>query len=71
MKDRNGNDVRVGDRVKTVARMGIGGGACYVRAVKEIQGGEKCRVDNGSKDALADDFSWTGWMRSGEIELIA
>ena len=71
MKDRNGKELFVGDRVfvlpdKAVLRKG---GIGYVRAIKD----REARIDNGAKDAVSscadrDDWTWSVWAMPSELE---
>jgi hypothetical protein len=67
MKDRKGNDVKVGDRVYVIPQGDIGG-AGYVRRVKD----DKARIDDGPADLPEDDDSWNwgAWCEANEFELI-
>lgn len=73
MKDRKGNEVKVGDRVFVLDRQGESAGAGWVRAIMPWRaGGEAARIDNGRRGhGLPDNnYTWSVWCEPKEFEVI-
>lgn len=71
MKDKNGNELTVGDRVYVLPdKHGVAGGPGYVRSFSFS--GKKARVDNGKlEDAdltKSQSYTWSSWCTADKLD---
>lgn len=79
MKDRKGNDIKVGDTVFVIPDPESGSkanGRGFVREIKEVPWGHRkdklrARIDDGPGTVRGYDFLWSAWVESARIELLS
>ncbi len=79
MKDRKGNELKVGDKVFVLDRKGMQGGSGYIRrfSIDRQRNTPTCRVDDGPADMGEDltkapdgAWSWSAWCGPEEVEKV-
>jgi hypothetical protein len=72
MEDRNGNNIKIGDRVLVKHDdFTESGGPGFVRDIRTDRRGAKARVDDGPADLADGEWTWSAWARPNDVELVA